>query len=277
MTSIPRRDWEIVRDQVEKVEQQVDELALLHVQGQIRWRVEVLIRSHEGRFLEYTKPLQEVVTRNRTLGHLLHHDLMGYFCLIQLLFQRLRSQEEETIHSMHQRTQVMKHMVEAFRFFVSGEVLFPEETSLPLWLKSFEDFFINTFRSYDPEKKEMVPLVTFDLPQKNLWVKINRSTVLLLMINILQNAKEHGKAKRVVISVVEGKTEVDLEIMDDGVGIDRRTMEMMFQPGFSTNNGFGLGLAQAKERMALMQGKIECLPHGGINKGAKFVLVFKKP
>src|SRR5690606_35998959 len=276
MTGIPRRDWEIVRDQVEKVREQVDELALLHLQGQIRGNVEDIIQAHEERFLGYIYPLRAVIEKNRELGHLLHHDLMGYFCLIHLLFQRLRTEEAETIHSMHQRALVMRYIIDAFRFFVPDECLTFEDVSLVLWLKSFKNFFADTFKSYHAEKREQVSLVTFVLPSKNVLVKINRSTVLLLLINVLQNAKEHGKAKRVVISLHEGEDEVFLEIVDDGVGIDRRNMEIMFRGGFSIINGFGLGLAQARERMEVMQGRIECVPHGGINKGAKFVLVFKK-
>jgi signal transduction histidine kinase len=278
MASVPREDWEIVRDQINHVKDQVDELAQLHIQNKIREKVEEIIEEHQNRFLSYAAPLRSVLEKNADLSDLLHHDLLGYFALISLLIPRLKNREEDSILSMGRRVQVMKNIVEALRFYVVGEEIVPKPTYFTSWLQSYKDFFDNTFHSYDSQNKRKVSMLWFHLPNehKHCAVLMDPSMVLLLLINLFRNAKEHGGAKYIVVSTYETNSELTLEIRDDGKGVDKNIAHRMFEGHQSTNKSFGLGLANAKERMAAMGGSIQCIPNGGLGGGAKFILTFKK-
>jgi signal transduction histidine kinase len=276
MAIIPREDWEVVRDRVENVVDQVYELALLHQQDMIRERVREVVARHQERFLASVAPLRAVIENNAHLSDLLYHDLLGYFSLISLLIPRLQLQEQDSILAMRGRAQVMRHIVEALRFYVPGEQMKAEQTLLLAWLRIYKNFFDETFKSYDHETKGQSPMLWLDIPPKKDWyIMMNRSIILLLLINLFQNAKEHGGAKKILLSIYESDERVFLDVKDDGKGIDDETAQKLFMRS-PDNGGSGLGLWKSKERMAVMNGTITCYPRGGIRGGAKFTLAFKK-
>lgn len=283
MVRIPRDDWVLVREQVSKVQDQVEELAVLFQQRRLRVEMKKILESTQQHFLKNALSLKDVVQRNRDLSEVLHHDLFGYFSLISLLIQRMQmhfDEAESLLLAMNLRVQVMSHVVEALRFHIEDEVLPVKEVALVPWLRRFESFFRDTFKSYDSQRRQTVPLVEFQFPSEGdvsqVMTKANPSLVLLLLINVVQNAREHGKARKVMVVARSFADEVVLEVVDDGQGVPDEVQKSLFHKRITTRNSCGLGLAYARERMAVMGGKIDCDPHGGIDGGAKFLLVFQK-
>ena len=98
--------------------------------------------------------------------------------------------------------------------------------------------------------------------------------LIIILDNILNNSLK-AKAKNVSIFWKEiNKTEVELHIQDDGIGIIDKNINRVFEPRFTTTNGSGLGLYHTKEVIEKMGGLITV--NNKLKQGVEFILKFKK-
>lgn len=97
---------------------------------------------------------------------------------------------------------------------------------------------IQIMEKYDSEKK----------------LTMHASEIMQVVLNILKNAQDNFKEKdtqnpQIIISTINNKTNVILEICDNGGGINEEILPKIFDPYFSTKydkNGTGLGLYMSK-------------------------------
>lgn len=108
--------------------------------------------------------------------------------------------------------------------------------------------------------------------EPGLKAKMNEGTIGNLLVNMAKNAQRHGAARNLKIRVFKNDEAVKLEVTDDGSGLDGAIVGKIFDEGFSSGQGKGLGLAKAKERLEAIGGEIEVEGRGGIDGGAKFVM-----
>ena len=101
-------------------------------------------------------------------------------------------------------------------------------------------------------------------------------SVSIIFDNLISNArKTQHKVSAIDVTVVESTNErLVVSFRDDGVGIPKRNMPQLFEVGFSTTDGSGLGLHHIKEIMTEMGGEIEAVVGG--KQGAEFMLTFRK-
>lgn len=274
--TIERADWRLVRQQVDNVQEQVAELVNSYIRNVSREEMVKVIACHQSRFLENSEPLKKIVDRDKAFRKLLDHDLLGYFALISSLMEYMKENQEAALSSIVIRSRIMHLMVEAFRFYVPGEKMKVEEVPLRYFLKKNKSIFDDTIKCYDYESKNTITMLQLELPEKEIYAVLNPSLFLLLLINLCRNARDHGEAQKIYISLLEKDTYVQVEVSDNGKGIDECMSDKVFRGGVSTGNGYGLGLADAQRKMKTMKGAIQCLPHDGINGGAKFILEFSK-
>jgi signal transduction histidine kinase len=123
-----------------------------------------------------------------------------------------------------------------------------------------------------------------------LEVVSNPGAVSQILTNLVENALVHAFEGRdsgtIAISADVAKAAnlpksadaVILRFSDNGVGMDRRTMERAFDPFFTTradSGGTGLGLTIVRESVErALGGTIEC--ESEIGKGTRFVITFPK-
>ena len=93
--------------------------------------------------------------------------------------------------------------------------------------------------------------------------------------NIVRNAKVHGKANNIDITLKKEGKNCEIWISDDGVGIPDKYKDKIFNEGFSQgpNKGLGLGLYISKKIMEMQGGEIEVRDNNP--KGSTFILRFK--
>jgi two-component system nitrogen regulation sensor histidine kinase NtrY len=103
-------------------------------------------------------------------------------------------------------------------------------------------------------------LVTFNRPPQPLYVFSDRSQLLRVCNNILENARhaieerENGQIE-VTIKAISG--DALLAIKDNGAGIPRDVAKKLFQPYFTTKtSGTGLGLAMTRKIIEFWKGEI---------------------
>ena len=85
--------------------------------------------------------------------------------------------------------------------------------------------------------------------------------------NLLSNAIKYSpKHSRIIVSLIEGKNNVQLDVIDTGPGIDPKEESQIFEPFYqgdqsrqSSVSGTGLGLAIAKRYVSLHHGSISVI------------------
>lgn len=111
-------------------------------------------------------------------------------------------------------------------------------------------------------------------------VTVDRHKVLQILFNLLENAKhacvESGRpGKQVTIRIQQdGPGRVQVQVVDDGVGIAAENLPRIFSQGFSTRkNGHGFGLHSSILTAQDMGGSLSAQSEGP-GKGAVFILTF---
>lgn len=97
--------------------------------------------------------------------------------------------------------------------------------------------------------------------------------IAMIMDTMINNAVK-AKAKKVTFSAEVIDDKLEISISDDGKGIKKSIRDKVFDMGFTTTKGSGLGLHHAKSIMGKINGNIELLDTED-NK-AKFILVFTR-
>lgn len=98
--------------------------------------------------------------------------------------------------------------------------------------------------------------------------------IIIVLDNLLNNALK-AKAKNVsVIWKPINNSEIELHIIDDGIGIPTKNIEKVFDARFTTTNGSGLGLYHTKEVVEKMKGTIHI--NNQLKQGVEFIIKFRK-
>jgi two-component system nitrogen regulation sensor histidine kinase NtrY len=91
-----------------------------------------------------------------------------------------------------------------------------------------------------------------------------------VLLNVFENARL-ARAKRVDVALIRLQKTIEIEISDDGLGIDQAALPRVFEPHFSTRTtGSGLGLAISRRLLESWGGRIEIVSEEG--KGARVIL-----
>ena len=111
-----------------------------------------------------------------------------------------------------------------------------------------------------------------DLPTTGLDV----DRVKLALLNVMVNAAEAmpgGGTLQIATRVIDDGAAIELEVRDDGVGVDPSLRDRLFDPFVSTKReGVGLGLVNAKHVVESHDGTIELMPRR--NRGTRVRIVF---
>ncbi|MBA4251534.1 MAG: sensor histidine kinase, partial [Chlorobiaceae bacterium] len=115
--------------------------------------------------------------------------------------------------------------------------------------------------------------------QDNLLTRVNCELFEWVIENLIKNsldAIENGKGK-IDITVKAEKSNIEIEVTDNGKGIDGKRRKDVFRPGYSTKRrGWGLGLSLSKRIIEdYHNGKI-FVKSSVINEGTTFKIVLKK-
>ncbi len=89
----------------------------------------------------------------------------------------------------------------------------------------------------------------YNIDSKETYILADYNRIKQVLINIIKNAKEAVGEKGVIeLNTNILKNKVEIIIKDDGIGMDKETMEKIGTPFFTTkSNGTGLGVCLSKE------------------------------
>ena len=120
--------------------------------------------------------------------------------------------------------------------------------SLPEPLPSSLNNVISNVVDYIDRRTSSAVLMTVNMPNHDVVVRINASLFEWVIENLCKNAVDAMEGKgRIWISVIEDGYDVAIEVADNGKGIRHKDLKSVFKPGFTTKKrGWGLGLSLAK-------------------------------
>ncbi len=122
---------------------------------------------------------------------------------------------------------------------------------------------------------------TYNLPDdpEKYTISGNRRILFIALSNILKNAIKFSENKEVVCELFCTASGVSISIKDNGIGIEPKDLQNIFQPFYRAANSFkhpgtGIGLSLAEKIIRLHNGKIEVT--SALNKGTVFTVTFQK-
>lgn len=101
----------------------------------------------------------------------------------------------------------------------------------------------------------------FDIPEKALYVIIDKNAFNRIINNLLSNTIKHSHANKLIVQIIEVQDKIQISITDNGVGIEEKDLPFIFDRLYKcdtsrTENSNGLGLAIAKELITALNGTI---------------------
>ena len=116
-----------------------------------------------------------------------------------------------------------------------------------------------------------------DLPAENIEIFASQPRLEQVLVNLMTNAIKYSPSgSRVVCSLRKANNQVQVQVADDGNGIDPSKLDIIFDrfmqlgPDKTATPGIGLGLAICKEIVTLHHGRIWA-ESDGVGKGSRFV------
>jgi signal transduction histidine kinase len=137
------------------------------------------------------------------------------------------------------------------------------------------EYIVNIYHSSVPKpQKGIIPIAFHQRGEETFVTTFAPINVSIVFDNLISNARKTShKVTQIDVSVVECTPErLLISFGDDGVGIPKRNLEHIFEVGFSTTDGSGLGLHHVMEIMTEYGGRID--PVSNRKQGAEFLLTF---
>lgn len=117
-----------------------------------------------------------------------------------------------------------------------------------------------------------------EIEEKEIICNLDQNAYARVINNIIQNAVEHSKTKKIQISIKEKSNKISIIIKDFGVGIEPDDLEHIFDRLYKCDKarnkvGSGLGLYITKELVEKMNGCINVKSEVG--EGTEFEIIFE--
>ena len=117
-----------------------------------------------------------------------------------------------------------------------------------------------------------------EIEEKEIICNLDQNAYARVINNIIQNAVEHSKTKKIQISIKESNRKIFITIKDFGVGIEPDDLEHIFDRLYKCDKarnkvGSGLGLYITKELVEKMNGYINVKSEVG--EGTEFEITFE--
>lgn len=145
-----------------------------------------------------------------------------------------------------------------------------------------EELEIDLFEYIREYIQNIIPTVTDKSLKINViggvekpFVRVVKAIEINIVIdNIISNAKKAGANELNVILSENENGNLQVKFIDNGIGIDEQNIDHIFDFGYTTTDGSGIGLYHVKEIMESIKGKI-FVKNNLPQKGVTFIIEFK--
>ncbi len=203
------------------------------------------------------KKIEDLLNHIRFINKMLRHDLLNALTRIQAYAEFLgEGYSKDLVDKIMQN---VKHSVELVTTLGDTELLFDEGREI----YALRDVVLEVAESYNVNVSVVGDAV----------VLANRG-IYSIFDNLLGNTVKHACAQNVVVEISSNDV-VEVKVKDDGRGIPDEIKQRIFEEGFTTAGGSGLGLYIVKRLMEKYGGSIEV--EDNFPCGTVFILRFLKP
>ena len=215
----------------------------------------------------------EIATLAGGLAHEIKNPLSTIAMNLELLVEDLGPTESPRERRMLSKLETVQRACKSLQNILDDFLQFARAGELNLESEDLNAVvleFIDLFRpTADGKNLEISPHLATDLAHVNLDRVLFNQVLLNLALNA-QQAMPQGGLLELQTSMSNGQVRLDL--IDNGCGMDERTMAKMFQVFFSTKlNGSGLGLPTVKKIVEAHGGTISC--QSAVGKGTRFTIL----
>lgn len=124
-------------------------------------------------------------------------------------------------------------------------------------------------------RKEDMRFVWSNEKNRQFLTKFRPLEISIILDNLISNSRKANANSIRVVVLESDDNALELQFSDDGKGVTNSSKSRLFELGFTTTSGSGLGLAQTKKILDEMNGDIS-LDQNFDQKGAAFILRFSK-
>lgn len=222
-----------------------------------------------------SKDLDHVVSLHHSIGQ----DALTIEQYVQTLLSQLRDgalpTQEQLRVSLERISMVAKKISAISRFATHANHIAAQEESMSDLIEYVREYLLNVYGGViaDPHRN-YIP-IRFQQPNGTSFVtRFAPIDISIVLDNLLSNARKH-KTRNIEVTIIECSSErLVMSFADDGDGIPRRNIPHLFEIGFTTTDGSGLGLHHIREIMTDIGGTIVANPDR--KPGAEFILTFPK-
>jgi signal transduction histidine kinase len=277
------------RERAKKAENEARELQAKTQEAEDLAR-RAILDAQEAKYREAQLDTQNVFLKSvlsKDLDHVLslHHSIgqdaltieQYVFNLLNLVKENANPRPDQMNVYLERISYRAKRISAITRFATQANHLAAQE-ELPGDLVEFiREYILNIYHGFviGPQNKT-IP-IRFHQPLKTTFLTTFAPiSVSIIFDNLISNArKTPHEVSEIDVSVVECTADrLMVSFSDNGVGIPRRNVPHLFEVGFSTTDGSGLGLHHIKEIMSEMGGGIALASNR--KQGAEFILTFPK-
>lgn len=234
--------------------------------------------STQNMFLKsvLSKDLQHVLELHHTIGQDARTIEQFSTNLLSSLRNENKPLKREVIQATLERiSYAAKKISTVSRFATKANFRADAEEITADLISYIREYLLNVYGGFvlDPYQNKISIDFVFENNNKFVmgFAPINVSIV---FDNLISNSRKH-KTKNIIVSVVENDDEnLVISFKDDGRGIPKKNIPFLFQIGFTTTDGSGLGLNHAKDVMEDMGGSL--IYNENSENGAEFFLAFNK-
>ena len=191
----------------------------------------------------------------RTVAHELKTPLTvisGYAQLIERQMKRdqLSEKTPERLETIHSEADRLAEMVSQLMDYTYGKAKTAEMTAVKI-----DDLFRSASAIMTPvcEKKQNV--LTFQNDSAS-HIHGNAELLLQVLINLIVNASRHTDGGQITVAAKDNGDQVEITVTDTGSGIAPEAEPHIFEKGYSTDDGRGLGLAICADTVRLHGGEL---------------------
>ena len=200
--------------------------------------------------------------------------IIGYSELIPRL-ENKEDVEESLDYIKKEGERLLKLVEELLDLSKLGKAEFNVERSN----NNLNEVIEETLNIIQPRLEKYDIAIIKELFDVNLFIDSDKTKQVIL--NVLDNAIKYSECTSIIIKIEDKDNNIILDIIDDGLGIQKNHLDKLFEPIYRVNktnsrskNGNGLGLCICKEIMKKQEGDIEI--YSEEKKWTSVKIVFKK-
>ncbi len=206
-----------------------------------------------------------------TISHEFRTPLTGINTSAELLqrYDKVMNHDERVMHleAIRNRVQEIVELVARFTTQSSMRNMRDSFTPADIDLVPVVQRILEETRSFATDRKQKL---VYEVPTREVMISGDERLLRHAIRNILLNAIQYSaEGSSVQLRMCAVKDAVQITVIDEGVGIPERELELLFTPYFRGTNsgrlpGSGLGISIAKEFIELHKGSVEIQSRVGI-------------